>query len=153
MTASNREGSEMTVALILAGKGQEVVTLRPDQTLAEAAQILSRHRIGASVVTDGSDAVLGIISERDVVRGGGGGGGGARGEPVCGRMTSKVVTCTRQSGIDELMHLMTQGKFRHVPVVEGGKLAGIVSIGDIVKYRLAEIESEHQALRDYIATA
>jgi CBS domain-containing protein len=74
-------------------------------------------------------------------------------EPVSRRMTSKVVTCTQQSGIDELLGLMTDGKFRHIPVVEAGKLAGIVSIGDIVKHRLAEVESEHRAMRDYIATA
>jgi CBS domain-containing protein len=143
----------MTVALILAGKGREVVTLRPDQTLATAAQTLSRHRIGASVVTDGADGVLGIISERDVVRAVAESGGAALDEPVSQRMTSKVVTCTAASGIDELLGLMTDGKFRHIPVVEGGRLTGIVSIGDIVKHRLAEVVSEHQALRDYIATA
>jgi CBS domain-containing protein len=143
----------MTVALILAGKGREVVTLQPDQTLAAAAETLSRHRIGASVVTDGAGGVLGIISERDVVRAVAESGGAALDEPVSRRMTAKVVTCTSKSGIDELLGLMTDGKFRHIPVVEGGKLSGIVSIGDIVQHRLAEVESEHRAMRDYIATA
>jgi signal-transduction protein with cAMP-binding, CBS, and nucleotidyltransferase domain len=74
-------------------------------------------------------------------------------EPVSRSMTEKVVTCTCQSAINEVMEMMTQGKFRHVPVVEGGRLAGIVSIGDIVKHRLAEVEAETRAMRDYIATA
>jgi CBS domain-containing protein len=144
----------MTVEIILSQKqSHEVVTLSPDQTLADAAETLSRNRIGAAVVTDGQGGVLGIISERDVVRAVADSGGGALSEPVSQRMTRKVVTCTSHAGIDELMGLMTQGKFRHIPVVEGGRLKGIVSIGDVVKHRLAEIETEHKALRDYIATA
>jgi CBS domain-containing protein len=143
----------MSVEVILAKKGRDVVTVAPDQSLADAARILSERRIGAAVITDGERRVLGIISERDVVRAIAESGEAALAEAVSRRMTTRVVTCTSHTGIDELMGLMTQGKFRHIPVVEGGKLGGIVSIGDVVKQRLSEVETEHQALRDYIATA
>lgn len=143
----------MSVELILAGKGHGVVTVRPDQTLAEAAETLNRHRIGAAVVVDGDGGVLGIISERDMVRAVAESGAKALEDPLSRRMTEKVVTCTSHTGIDQLMGLMTEGKFRHIPVVEAGRLTGIVSIGDIVKHRLADVEAERQALHDYIATA
>jgi CBS domain-containing protein len=143
----------MSVEHILSGKGRDVVTIGPDRTLAEAAECLSTRRIGAVVVADGAGGVLGIISERDVVRAVAEAGAEALNAPVSSRMTAKVVTCVPTSSIDEIMGLMTQGKFRHVPVIEGGKLAGIVSIGDVVKQRLADVESEHRAMRDYIATA
>lgn len=143
----------MSVELILAEKGRNVVTLRPDQTLAEAAETLSRHRIGAAVVVDGNGPVQGIISERDIVGAIAASGAKALEEPLSQRMTSKVVTCTSHTPIHQLMGLMTEGKFRHIPVVEAGRLTGIVSIGDIVKHRLADIEAERQALQDYIATA
>lgn len=143
----------MSVEHILSGKGRDVVTIAPDRTLADAAQCLSTRRIGAVVVVDGSGGVLGIISERDVVRAVAESGAEGLAAPVSSRMTAKVVTCGPTSSIDEIMGLMTDGKFRHVPVIEGGKLAGIVSIGDVVKQRLADVESEHRALRDYIATA
>jgi CBS domain-containing protein len=143
----------MTVELILASKGHEVVTIPPDHTLGEAVDLLHRRRIGAVVVTNADGAVVGIISERDVVRALAQRQSESLKDPVSQHMTSKLVTCTQQSPIDSLMSLMTEGKFRHVPVVEGGRLKGIVSIGDIVKQRLSEIEAEHQAMRDYIATA
>jgi CBS domain-containing protein len=149
----DRETRNMGVELILAEKGRSVITMRPTQTLADAAETLSRHRIGAAVVVDENDGVLGIISERDMVRAVAEIGAKALEEPLSRRMTTKVVTCTSHTGMDQLMGLMTQGKFRHIPVVEAGKLIGIVSIGDIVKHRLAEVEAEHKALRDYIATA
>lgn len=143
----------MSVERILAGKGRNVVTVLPGNTLAEAADTLSRHRIGAAVIVDGGGAVLGIISERDVVRAVAEGGAASLDQPVSSRMTSEVVTCGSICTINEIMGLMTTGKFRHVPVVEGGRLSGIVSIGDVVKHRLAEVEDEQRALRDYIATA
>ncbi|MDB5560468.1 MAG: inosine-5-monophosphate dehydrogenase [Enterovirga sp.] len=143
----------MSVEQILGGKGRDVVTIGPDRTLADAAQCLAERRIGAVVVVDGSGGVQGIISERDVVRAVAEAGASALQAPVSSRMTSKVVTCLPTSSIDEIMGLMTTGKFRHVPVLDGGRLAGIISIGDVVKQRLAEVESEHRALRDYIATA
>ena len=143
----------MSVEHILAGKGRDVVTVRPEQTLAEAAKTLSERRIGAAVVVDGDGAVLGIISERDVVKAVAAGGGPALSDTVSSRMTTKVVTCGPSCSIDEIMGLMTEGKFRHVPVVERGRLGGIVSIGDVVKHRLAEVEAEQRAMRDYIASA
>jgi CBS domain-containing protein len=143
----------MTVETILAQKGRSVATIDPDRTLGEAARELSARRIGAVVITDGQMTVLGILSERDIVRAVARGGAAALEHPVSQHMTGKVVTCTRQTTINELMDEMTQRKFRHMPVVENGRLCGIISIGDVVKHRVAEIEAEHQALREYIATA
>lgn len=143
----------MTVETILGEKGRDIVTLGPAHTLREAVQIMSRHRIGAIVVVDEGRAVQGIVSERDVVRALAEAGPDVLDEPVGRRMTTDVVTCSQTAGVPELMGLMTEGKFRHVPVVEGGHLVGIVSIGDIVKHRLAEVEAEHNAMRDYITTA
>lgn len=143
----------MSVEHILAKKGREVVTIGPDQPLSEAVDTLNRHRIGATVIADASGAVLGILSERDIIRALAERGASVLDEPISSRMTREVVSCTLASSIDEIMATMTRGKFRHVPVVEAGRLGGIVSIGDVVKHRLADIEAEHQALRDYIATA
>jgi CBS domain-containing protein len=102
---------------------------------------------------DPSGAILGIFSERDMVRAIAERQAAALDEPVSNRMTRDIVTCSLASPVTELMSIMTTGKFRHVPVVEAGRLGGIVSIGDIVKHRIAEVEAEHQAMRDYIATA
>jgi CBS domain-containing protein len=143
----------MTVDHILAEKGRNVVTIDSQRTIAEAAALLSEKRIGAIIVSEGGRPVAGILSERDIVRAVAAKGAAALEEPISGFMTAKVVTCTGRSGLNELMEIMTSGKFRHVPVVEDGRLNGIVSIGDIVKHRLAEIETESQALREYIATA
>jgi CBS domain-containing protein len=143
----------MNVEHILSEKGHEVVTIAPHLTLAEAARALSQHRIGAVVVSDPGQPVLGILSERDIVRAVAANGAAALEEPVSRYMTAKVVTCTCRSAINDLMETMTTGKFRHVPIVENGRLVGIVSIGDIVKFRVAEIERESEALREYIATA
>jgi CBS domain-containing protein len=142
----------MTVEGILAAKGTNVVTIAPEQTLADAAHLLTERGIGAVIVTRGG-GVLGIISERDIVRAMAAKGAAGLSEQVERHMTRDVVTCTRQAPINELMEIMTSKKFRHVPVIEQGQLAGIVSIGDIVKQRVAEIEAEQQALREYIATA
>jgi CBS domain-containing protein len=143
----------MNVEHILRDKGRNVTTMQPQQTLAEATRTLSDRRIGAVIVSDSRQPVLGILSERDIVRAVAKEGPTALERPVSAHMTAKVVTCTGQFSITDVMELMTQGKFRHVPVVEGGELRGIVSIGDVVKHRLAEIEAEQQALREYIATA
>jgi CBS domain-containing protein len=143
----------MTLEHILSEKGREVVTIEPHRTLADAARTLNEKRIGAVVVARDDRAVLGILSERDIVRAVAKGGAAALEHSISQHMTGEVVTCGRQVAINELMGLMTQRKFRHVPVVEDGRLYGIVSIGDVVKYRVAEIEAEHQALREYIATA
>jgi CBS domain-containing protein len=143
----------MNVEHILQSKGRSVVTIEPDHTLGEAAQLLSERRIGAVVVGDTFRAVLGILSERDIVRAIAARGAAALQEPVSRSMTEKVVTCTGTAAINDLMELMTEGKFRHIPVLEGGRLIGIISIGDVVKHRVAEIEDETRAMRDYIATA
>ena len=141
----------MKVASILAIKGDEVVTVGPSATLKEAADILTAEKIGAVVVADGHEA-LGILSERDIVRAVSRGGGGALNAPVSRFMTEKVITCSSDDTTDQLMDIMTGGRFRHVPVVEDGKLRGIISIGDVVKHRIAETEFEAEALRLYIAS-
>lgn len=143
----------MSVAHILAEKGRNTVTIGADHTLAQAVETLSQHRIGAVVVVGPDGTVEGIFSERDVVKALADRGAAALGDPISRRMTRSVATCASSAGIPEVMTMMTDGKFRHVPVVEDGRLDGMVSIGDVVKYRLAEMEAEHKALRDYIATA
>jgi CBS domain-containing protein len=143
----------MNVDHILQAKGRSVTTIEPACTLCDAARLLSERRIGAVVVSDAFRPVLGILSERDIVRALAARGAEALQEPVSRSMTQKVVTCTGAVAINEVMELMTEGKFRHVPVVEGGRLVGIISIGDVVKHRVAEIEAETAAMRDYIATA
>ena len=141
------------VAHILEDKGRHTVTIAADRTMAEAVAMLSRHRIGAIVVLDGSGAVEGILSERDVVKALAERGADGLSDLVGHRMTRAVATSSSSARIAELMSMMTEGKFRHVPVVDDGRLGGMVSIGDIVKHRLAEMEAERQALTDYIATA
>ncbi|MBZ6075494.1 CBS domain-containing protein [Microvirga puerhi] len=143
----------MSVHHILSAKGHQVLTIEPHRTLSEAVRILAERRIGALLVTNGSRPVSGIISERDVVRAVSANGAQALDEPVSRFMTERVVTCTSRADVNELMETMTNGKFRHIPVVEDGRLVGIISIGDVVKHRLAEIEAEAQAIKDYIATA
>ena len=143
----------MSVAQILAAKGRDVVTTQPHRTLMEAAELLSSRGIGAVVVADAANNVFGILSERDIVRAIGTAGASALAEAVSRHMTAKVFTVTEETAIDSVMETMTRGRFRHVPVVADGKLVGLVSIGDVVKFHVNEIESEHRALRDYIATA
>ncbi len=143
----------MTVKAILDKKGADVVTIEPTASLAAAADLLADRRIGALVVQGPGHRLSGIVSERDIVRALAQRGGAVLDEPVAKVMTRKVVTCTRGETVASIMERMTQGKFRHVPVVEDGRLAGIISIGDVVKHRLAEIENESAALRDYIRTA
>jgi CBS domain-containing protein len=143
----------MTVNDILSQKGNQVLTIEPAATLAAAVQMLAQRRIGALVVTGADHRIVGIISERDIVRVLGEKGTAVLGAPVAEVMTRKVVTCARNETIAEIMERMTGGKFRHVPVVEHGRLLGIVSIGDVVKARLSELEYEQDALREYIRTA
>jgi CBS domain-containing protein len=143
----------MTVALILGTKGRDVVTTEPHRTLAEVAEILAARNIGAVVVVDGQCCVLGIVSERDIVRVLGKRGGSALHDAVSKHMTTNVVTVSEVDTVPATMEMMTNRRFRHLPVVEGAKLVGIVSIGDLVKHRLAEMEHEHSAMREYIASA
>lgn len=141
----------MTVKLILEQKGGEVYTLSPTQTIEQATKALSERKVGALVVSDESKAILGILSERDIVRAIARMSDKALGEPVSALMTKNVTTCTEASTIAELMSLMTEGRFRHLPVERDGKLVGIVSIGDVVKKRIADVEQEADQIRAYIA--
>jgi CBS domain-containing protein len=143
----------MTVSIILAGKGREVVTIEPHATVAAAIDLLAEKRIGAVLVLGADRRIIGILSERDIVRVLGERGAAALGDPVSGAMTRKVETCNENETIASIMERMTEGKFRHVPVIEQGRLAGVVSIGDVVKHRLQEMERDSAAMRDYILTA
>lgn len=143
----------MTISSILQGKGDNIVTLRPTATLGEAVSRLAENRIGAIVVVDEQMGVEGIISERDIVRLLHERGVGVLSTPVGDVMTRAVVTCTPDEIIPAIMERMTRGRFRHVPVVAGERLVGIISIGDVVKHRVEEMERESAALRDYIMTA
>ncbi|MFT3986394.1 CBS domain-containing protein [Aestuariivirga sp.] len=142
----------MSVAHILKKKGRNVITVTPGQTLHEVAAILARHRIGAVVVSSGG-GISGIISERDVVRVLAEAGSSALSRPAQDFMTAKVRTCTPHDSEQHLMALMTEHRIRHLPVMENGRLAGMVSIGDVVKLRIELIESEAEQMKTYIATA
>ncbi|KQP50772.1 inosine-5-monophosphate dehydrogenase [Methylobacterium sp. Leaf399] len=143
----------MTVARILADKGRTVVTIQPNRNLDDAIHLLAEKRIGALVVAEDDGVVLGILSERDILRALADRGATAFDARVADHMTAEVVTCARSASVEDLMQIMTNGRFRHVPVVEDGQLAGLVSIGDVVKLRIASVEAEHQAMRDYITMA
>jgi CBS domain-containing protein len=143
----------MSVKAILAAKGSDVVTIEPTADLAAAAKLLGERRIGAVLVLGPDRRVAGILSERDIVRSVGARGADALAEPVSASMTRKVVTCAPNDSLPDIMERMTQGKFRHLPVLEQGKLAGIISIGDVVKQRLQAMEREQAALQDYIRSA
>ena len=151
--AAFRLEAELTVARILKEKGQEVLTVKPDDTLKDVVTILALKKIGALVVSDASRAPLGIISERDVIRALAAEGGRALDDPVSRHMTQRVITVGMDATIDEVMEIMNKGHFRHMPVVENSKLAGIVSVSDIVKRHVDALHSEHHALRQYIGGA
>jgi CBS domain-containing protein len=143
----------MTVKAILSAKGRHVTTIEPNVDLATAAKILAEKKIGALLITGAEGRVVGILSERDIVRTVAARGASALQMPLSEVMTRKVVTCTEAETVSVIMERMTAGKFRHVPVVEQERLIGVISIGDVVKHRLQEMEQESSALRDYIQTA
>jgi CBS domain-containing protein len=143
----------MTVKAILAAKGGDVVTIEPSVSISAASRILAERRIGALVVIGADRHVIGILSERDIVQRLATHGAETLDLPLSEVMTRKITTCGLTDTISTVMERMTQGKFRHLPVVDQGRLMGIVSIGDVVKHRLAEMEREQSALRDYIRTA
>jgi len=143
----------MTVNTILAGKGREVISIQPGATLADAARLLAERRIGAALILGADRRITGIISERDIVRVLAERGATALDEPVSCAMTRDVETCTAGETVSTIMERMTEGKFRHMPVVEHGRVVGLVSIGDIVKHRLGEMEREQAAMRDYITAS
>lgn len=143
----------MTVKSILERKGRDVVSAMPNATLAEAVAMLARHRIGALVVCDEAHHIKGILSERDVVRVLSSNGAAALDMPVSEIMTRKVQVCHENHTINEVMEIMTRHRFRHMPVEQDKRLNGIISIGDVVKARIEQVEREADEIRTYIATA
>jgi CBS domain-containing protein len=146
------EDTPMNVAAILKLKGRDVLTAPPDTKLLEVARLLGENKIGCIVIVDGDANVAGIVSERDIVQELARSGTSVMEEPVEVCMTKSVVTCRESDTTDQLMGEMTAHRFRHMPVVERGRLVGLVSIGDVVRMRIAEAEMEAAAMREYIAT-
>ena len=142
----------MNVAAILKLKGRDVLTAPPSTKLLAIARLLGEHKIGCIVVVDGDGSVSGIVSERDIVQELARAGTTAMDAPVEACMTKSVVSCREADTTDQLMGEMTAHRFRHMPVVERGRLVGLVSIGDVVRMRIAEAEMEAAAMREYIAT-
>jgi CBS domain-containing protein len=142
----------MTVRAILDSKGHDILSVESDARLSAAIKILAERRIGAVLVMS-HQHMEGILSERDIVRVLGERGAAVLDEPVSAVMTRKVISCKQSDTVGAIMEMMTSGKFRHLPVVEDDKVVGLISIGDIVKWRVREYESEQEALRDYIKTA
>jgi len=142
----------MLVAQILRQKGSRIVSVKPEDRVSDVAQFLARERIGAVLVRDGAGDVLGIISERDIVRGLARHGEATLKMLARELMTADVTFCHPEDSIDHVMNAMTNGRFRHIPVKRGAELVGLVSIGDIVKARIEEAEMEAEAMREYIAT-
>jgi CBS domain-containing protein len=143
---------KMTVRAILEAKGHHVESVEPEATLSAAIRLLSERRIGAVLVMS-RGRIEGILSERDIVRVLGERGAAVLGDPISAVMTRKVVNCKPSDTVAGIMEMMTLGKFRHLPVIEHGVVVGLISIGDIVKWRVREFESEQEAMRDYIKTA
>jgi CBS domain-containing protein len=143
----------MAVAHILSVKGRNVFTVRPTDTVNAVAKILGEKRIGAIVVTDEQGRIAGIVSERDVVRHIASEGAAVLTKPASSIMTSNVLTCQDGDSEQELMAMMTAKRIRHLPVVTHGKLNGMISIGDVVKFRIEEIEREAENMKAYIAGA
>ena len=143
----------MNVKAILAAKklGGDIISIEPTADLATAAKLLSKHRIGSVVILGAGERLVGILSERDIVRAVSEQGAGALALPVGQVMTRDVATCGEDDTVASIMERMTAGKFRHMPVVANGRLVGLISIGDVVKLRVEEIEGESEAMRDYIA--
>ncbi len=142
----------MTVRAILDTKGHQIESVEPDVKLSAAIKTLAERRIGAVLVMN-KGRMEGILSERDIVRVLGERGARVLDEPVSAVMTRKVVSCRQSDTVAGIMEMMTLGKFRHLPVVEEGTVVGLISIGDIVKWRVREYEMEQEALREYIKTA
>ncbi|HVP86428.1 MAG TPA: CBS domain-containing protein [Rhizomicrobium sp.] len=142
----------MQVKHILREKGREIISITSDATLSEAARLLARRRIGAVLVLGEDGSLAGILSERDVVRAVSDESVAALARPVSSFMTRDLTTCSEEDTVDGLMELMTNGRFRHVPVITEGRLVGIISIGDVVKTRIEETVREAISLREYIAT-
>jgi CBS domain-containing protein len=143
----------MRISDVLKGKGTQVVTVTPDAKVRQLLAVLTEHRIGAVVVSRNGTSVDGIVSERDIVRAFAQHGAAAMSEPVTSIYTADVYTVTPETPLEEIMRIMTERRIRHMPVVVGGGLRGIISIGDVVKGRIDELETERAALTDYITNA
>jgi CBS domain-containing protein len=144
----------MTIMTILGVKGRAVHTIAPDVTIAEATQRMRRERVGALVVADSGPRIAGIVSDRGILWALVDRGVEIMSEPVSTVMTREVITCSAEDEVSAIMAVMTERRIRHIPVVDAdGRLGGIVSIGDVVKHRLDEIEHEAEAMRDYITSA
>lgn len=141
----------MILEQILNDKGREVVTLRADHTLREAAQMLDERRIGAVVALAEDGAIVGVLSERDIVRQVARHGGAALDMKVGEAMTRSVITVAAETPVDEALQLMTDRRIRHLPIVRNDRLTGFVSIGDLVKWKIAETEAEAQAMKSYLS--
>ncbi len=141
----------MTVAHILTSKPNEIISLKPSATLLEVSQLLAERRIGAILLINDDDSIAGIISERDLVRAMSKHGTEAVGLKAETFMTRELITCRPEDTTDQVMAIMTQGRVRHLPVMSESKLAGFISIGDVVKHRIAEVEREAEEMKRYIS--
>ena len=141
----------MRISDLLRRKGTVVISVRPEQTVTELIDLLAEHRVGALVVSADGTSLAGIVSERDVVRRLQHSGAALLEAPISDIMTTQVRTCPPDTELDELMRVMTDGRFRHVPVVDDGRLVGIVSIGDVVKHKMSQLQFERDQLDSYVA--
>ena len=140
----------MTVKAILAGKGDEVISVGPDDSVGSVAKLLADRRIGAVLAMDGGK-IAGIVSERDIVRSLAAEGPDVLGKPARHIMTRNVKRCAPGDTVEHVMEMMTEGRFRHLPVCEGNDLVGFISIGDVVRRRIGEVEREAESVREYVA--
>lgn len=143
----------MNVAAILSEKGRKVITVVHDMSLLKVSSILAEHKIGSAVVINQNEDVVGIVSERDIVGAIAKVGADVLEKPVMSCMTEDVITCNETTTVDEIMAIMSARRFRHMPVLEKNKLVGIISIGDVVKTKIAAAEMETAAMRDYITAS
>jgi CBS domain-containing protein len=142
----------MTAKAILDEKGRDVFTVGPDITVSEVGKLLTKHKIGAIVVVDSADRICGIVSERDIVRAIAKNGPPILENKVSSVMTSNVKVCDESYSVNKLMEVMTEGRFRHMPVEKDGKIGGIISIGDVVRARIEQVEREAEEIKAYIAS-
>ena len=142
----------MTIQLILNNKGADVIAIDAAQSINDALRVMDKRQIGALVVAGGGDGCQGIFTERDVMRALARHGAPVLDEPVSQHMTERPQSIVPETGVDEAMEIMTEKRFRHLPVMTGGALCGIVSIGDLVNYRIHQSEMEADSLKQYIAT-
>ncbi|HRX34879.1 MAG TPA: CBS domain-containing protein [Aestuariivirga sp.] len=143
----------MAVVHILKQKGSDVVTVKPSDMVQSIVDLLARHRIGAVIVVDSQGGIAGIVSERDIVRAMSGNASSVLAKTAADIMTAKVRTCSAADTEENLMALMTEHRIRHLPVVSDGRLAGMISIGDVVKFRIESMEREAEDMKTYIASA